>query len=193
MKICMHCNQENPDNSQYCRHCGARLPETQPNGDVSAGDSLQQENAVVSSAAEQQTSAPSVTVGPVSPQTNLPPTGAPPVPIEFHPEAHTKTVWLRKRLKERWWSLPGLIVGIASIIVGIDALNTYAWFFVRDAEFGADFYTYTYNALQELVRGIDAAVEYLYTGIGLGLIFFGLFLVVRFIEKFFKDDNRQGG
>lgn len=190
MQICMHCQQENPDNSQYCRHCGARLPETQPNGNVSVSNSAQQENAVTSFTVEQQTSAPSVAVGPVPPQTNLPPTGAPHVPIEFHPQAHTKTVWLRKRLKERWWSLPGLIVGIASIIVGIDALNTFSWFFVGDAEFGADFYTYAYNALHELVQGIDAIVEYLYTGIGLGLIFFGLFLIVRFIEKFFKENNR---
>ena len=98
--------------------------------------------------------------------------------------------------KESLWNLIGLILGLAIVIAGVifaaAPADSYHTSSPKSAEFGADFYTYQYDATRiaadnaavtaNNIRELGHAIA-LYTGFS--FIFAGLLIAVHFGKKVF--------
>ena len=101
--------------------------------------------------------------------------------------------------KERTWNLIGFICGIIIILIGILFATqkidfSYSFPSAKDAEFGADYYTYQYSATRTVAQNTSATVRYLdYMALrqaaffGFAFIVTGLLTTVHYGKKTFAE------
>ncbi len=94
--------------------------------------------------------------------------------------------------KEKIFNLIGMIIGIAAIITGIVLIvapPVYSTDWVKDASFGADFYTYVYSAARYAANNAADIAHYTKDILsifgGLSFIFAGLLATLHYAKLFF--------
>lgn len=86
-------------------------------------------------------------------------------------------------------SLIGVIAGGFCSVSGIFILVMSGTIEMKAVTFGADFYTYIYDGLIQLVEIVNNAQNILALGFGFSLLFFGIFMVCYFLRTISVDQD----